>query len=62
MGQSGIDQFDFYQNIKKGLCFISNRQRRKKGTFGASEVAGIEPTPLAPEEQGVPTFLIIQKI
>jgi hypothetical protein len=31
--------------IKKGLRFISNRQLRKEGTFGASELAGIEPTP-----------------
>jgi hypothetical protein len=30
---------------KKGLSFISNRQRRKEGTFCASELAGIEPTP-----------------
>ena len=52
---------DFYQNINKGLYFISNRQRRKKGTFGASELAGIERTPLAPEEQGMPTFIIIRK-
>jgi hypothetical protein len=29
---------------KKGLSFISNRQRRKEGTFCASELAGIEPT------------------
>ncbi len=26
--------------------FISNRQRRKEGTFCASELAGIEPTPV----------------
>jgi hypothetical protein len=36
---------------KKGLSFMSYRQRRKEGTFGASELAGIEPTPPAPEEQ-----------
>jgi hypothetical protein len=30
---------------KKGQSFISNRQRRKEGTFCASELAGIEPTP-----------------
>jgi hypothetical protein len=30
---------------KKGLSFISNRQRRKEGTFCAVELAGIEPTP-----------------
>jgi hypothetical protein len=30
---------------KKGLSFISNRQRQKEGTFSASELAGIEPTP-----------------
>jgi hypothetical protein len=33
---------------KKGLSFISNRQRRKEGTFSASELAGIEPTPARP--------------
>jgi hypothetical protein len=37
---------------RKGLSFISNRQRRKEGTFCASELAGIEPTPPAPVEQG----------
>ena len=42
--------------IKKGLSFISNRQRRKEGTFCASELAGIEPTPPAPEEQGMPAL------
>jgi hypothetical protein len=45
--------------FKKGLSFISNRQRRKRrkeGTFCASELAGIEPTPPAPEEQGMPAF------
>ncbi len=30
---------------KKGLSFISSRQRRKEGTFRASGLAGIEPTP-----------------
>ena len=34
---------------KKGLSFISNRQRRKEGTLGESQLAGIEPTPPAPE-------------
>ncbi len=28
-----------------GLSFISNRQMRKEGMFGASELAGIEATP-----------------
>ncbi len=32
--------------------FISNRQRRKEGTFCASELAGIEPTPPAPKGAG----------
>jgi hypothetical protein len=41
---------------KKGLSIISNRQRRKEGTFCASELAGIEPTPPAPEEQGMCAF------
>ncbi len=46
----------------KGLSFISNRQRRKEGTFCASGLAGIEPTPPAPVEQGMrpsPTRLTI---
>ncbi len=30
---------------RKGLSFISNRQRRKEGTFRASGLAGIEPKP-----------------
>ncbi len=29
-----------------------NRQRRKEGTFSASELAGIEPTPPAPKGAG----------
>ncbi len=36
----------------QGLTFILNPQRRKEGTFCASEL--IEPTPPAPEEQGMP--------
>jgi hypothetical protein len=43
-------------HTRKGPCFISNRQRRKHGTFCASELAGIKPTPPAPEEQGMPAF------
>jgi hypothetical protein len=31
--------------LPKGLSFISSRQRRKEGTFCASGLAGIEPTP-----------------
>ncbi len=34
-----------FTRLKKGLSFISNRHRRKEGTFCASELAGIEPTP-----------------
>ena len=41
---------------KKGLSFISNRQRRNDGTFGASALAVIEPTTPAPEEQDMPAF------
>ncbi len=41
---------------KKGLSFISNRQRRKEGTFCASGLAGIEPTPPDPMERGMPAF------
>ena len=39
-----------------GLSFISNRQLRKEGTFCASELAGIDPMPPSPEEQGMPAF------
>jgi hypothetical protein len=46
----------FQSKFKKGLCFISNRQRRKEGTFCASEVAGIEPTPPAPKGSGYVRF------
>jgi len=42
----------FLHCIKKGLSFISNRQRRKEGTFCASGLAGIEPTPPAPKGAG----------
>ena len=35
----------------RGLSFISNRQRRNEGTFCASGLAGIEPTPPAPEDR-----------
>jgi hypothetical protein len=37
---------------QKGLSFISNRQRRKEGTFCASELAGIDPTPDRPKRAG----------
>ncbi len=37
--------FHTHSPYKKGLSFISNRQRRKEGTFRASGLAGIEPTP-----------------
>jgi hypothetical protein len=50
--------------IKKGLSFISNRRRRKEGMFSASKLAGIKPTPPAPEEQGMPALYktVLQKI
>ena len=51
-----LNEEDDTELKKKGLSFISNRQRRKEGTFSASELAGIEPTPPAPEEQGMPAF------
>jgi hypothetical protein len=50
---------------KKGsnlLIFISHRQRRKEGTFCASETAGIENTPTAPKEQGMPAFAIVANL
>jgi hypothetical protein len=37
---------------KKGLSFISNRQRRKEGTLRASGLAGIEPTSARPNGAG----------
>jgi hypothetical protein len=40
----------------EALSFASNRQRRREVTFCASELAGIEPTPPATEEQGMPAF------
>ncbi len=36
----------------KGLSFISNRQRRKEGTFCASGLTGIEPTSARPNGAG----------
>jgi hypothetical protein len=38
--------------FSKGLSFITNRKRRNEGTFCASELAGIEPTPPAPKGAG----------
>jgi hypothetical protein len=43
-------------HFKTGVSFISNRQLWKEATYCASELAGIEPTPPALEEQGMPTF------
>ncbi len=40
------------RTLKKGLSFISNRKRRKEGTYCASELDGIEPTPPASERAG----------
>jgi hypothetical protein len=37
---------------KWGLSFISNLQRREEGTFCASGLAGIEPTPARPNGAG----------
>jgi hypothetical protein len=37
---------------KKGLSFITNRQRQNEGTLWASELAGIEPSPPAPKGAG----------
>jgi hypothetical protein len=44
----------------RGLSFISNRQRRKEGTFCASELTGIELKTPALEEQGMTTFANLQ--
>ncbi len=41
----GMLKFCVCVNSKMGLSFISNRRRRKEGTFCAAELAGIEPTP-----------------
>jgi hypothetical protein len=49
---------NIYLKLKKGLAFHSNRQQGKEGTFCASELAGIELTPPAPEEQGMPAFAV----
>jgi hypothetical protein len=43
---------EFALKAQKGLSFISNSQRRNEGTFSASELAGIEPTPPAPKAAG----------
>jgi hypothetical protein len=39
------------------LCFISVCQRQKEGRYCALVLAGIEPTPTAPEEQVCPPSL-----
>jgi hypothetical protein len=51
-GNSSDKKLDAFGNYKKGLSFITNRQRRNEGTFSASELAGIEPTPPAPKGAG----------
>jgi hypothetical protein len=52
-----VDDFYFVEPLyvftEKGLSFNSNRQWRKEG---ASELAGIEPTPPALEEKGMPYY------
>ncbi len=48
-----IGQYDSYGIVAK----LRRRQRRKEGTFCASDLAGIEPTPPAPKEQGIPAFV-----
>jgi hypothetical protein len=57
-----VDGFYFVEPLyvftEKGLSFISNRQWRKEGTLCASELAWIEPTPPAPEENGMPYYTI----
>jgi hypothetical protein len=40
---TSIMSYEWYIS-SMGLSFISNRQRRKEGTFCASELVGIEPT------------------
>jgi hypothetical protein len=44
---------------QKGLSFISNRQRRNEGTFCASELAEIEPTPTAPKGRHLSLVLFV---
>ncbi len=51
-----LDASAFKFQLANGLSFISICQLRKVGTFYASELVGIEPTPLASEEQGMPAF------
>jgi hypothetical protein len=43
---------NLYTMQNKGTKLHFNRQRRKEGTFCASELAGIEPTPPAPKGAG----------
>jgi hypothetical protein len=52
--QHAAPSFHYY--LKKELIFISNSQMWKEVTLYASELAGIEPTPPAPEEQCLPSF------
>jgi hypothetical protein len=44
------------RSVIPALAYVHDRQRRKEGTFCASGLAGIEPTPPAPEEQGMRAF------
>jgi hypothetical protein len=48
------------KNYIMGLSFISSRQRQKEGTFSASELAGIEPTPPARFYQTAKKFTLMQ--
>jgi hypothetical protein len=41
----------------QGLSFVWNRQRRKEGTYCASESAEIKYTSPAPQEQGMPALI-----
>jgi hypothetical protein len=49
-----IFRIQIMRNNEWQKSFSSNRQRLKEGTFCASELAGTEPTPPAPEEHGTP--------
>jgi hypothetical protein len=40
----------------KELSFVSNRQPLKEVTYCETELAGIKPTPPAPDEQGMPAL------
>ena len=51
-----VCQYEALWPLAKGLSFISNCQQLKEGTCCVSELAGIEPTPPAPENRVCPQW------